>query len=253
MVANSKQANQQISIDSVETVLSTANDPITKFLRENPGRVLIVDFLNIMIGGAFGARDLSELCKTLEAMYPTVPIIIVTKKVAHWPNVDSFAAEEITLINSNILILVCDARDSKKKISTKRGNEKDHPLAQADDHLIALLTIAISAAGCAPMILSEDKYRNSAEVFKTIPRYEYTAYKSGIASTHWIESEHCSEWILQIALDTVEHRIKCGYILAGRCKNCSSKGQLTCVWCGICIVCTMELLASTYGEIPVTR
>jgi hypothetical protein len=221
-----------------------ADEAIVGFLRDNPSRILIVDFLNIMIGGIFGARDLADLCKKLEPYYPAVPMVIVTKKVTSWPNIDADTAEMVTKKYSNVLILVCDAQGAKKKQSPKTHSAKYISLAQADDHLISLLALVISSAGCGPMILSEDKFRDSCDVFKMISRYEYTAYRGGSTSSNWIEPGHMSEWIYATTLAVFDARIKCGYILAGRCKNCKKRGKLTCVLCGVCITCNIDLVSS---------
>jgi hypothetical protein len=255
MVANSSLKELK---SASQTKSRGSDESISSFLRENPSRVLIVDFLNVMIGGAFGTHDIFELCEALITLYPMTPMIIVTKKVADWPSVDSSIAEDVTAANPNILIIICDARGSTSKVPIsdtcfpRDAHGEYHktnppPLAQADDHMITLLTLSISSVGCGPMILSDDRYRNSGSVFKTIPSYEYTSYKSGIASAHWMDTKQTFNWIVSLGLEIAAHRLKCKHALFWRCKNCRRKDTCTCIWCGVCTECNINLLTSFHS------
>lgn len=265
MVANSEKLD--VRKDVKNSNVSMVDNSIIDFLHRNPCRVLIVDFLNVMIGGDFNARNVTELCDVLKVRYSGTPLIIVTKKVAFWPNIDADTAKRITKSNPNILILICDTRDVKKQVSEtdltvdaslRKDVVFDLSLAEADDNLIALLELAMRSAsfahfaGCGPKILTRDKYRNKVHVFETIPRYGYTTYHLGTDTDQYIDPELKLNWVFNIASNTAATRQKCCYTRKPRrCQDCNISGA-TCPECKICWNCNMELrqLINEFGPSP---
>jgi hypothetical protein len=220
--------------------------PFVSFIRDRSiaygakMRVVVVDYLNVMIGGMFRARDAVDLCAILSGIYTGMPIIIVTKHIGRWKNDNADNLIALSVLYPNVMYVVCLPVCSKIRRPVRICINL---LAEADDHLIAMLTLSISACGCAPIVLSRDQYRNSAKVFNGIPSYKYATYCGGTCVTEGMRAGRGNEWIARHSAQFAEWTIKCSCAHTGKCLNCAGRKNAVCNLCHVCTDCNSNMAA----------
>ncbi len=210
---------------------------LTQFIARARGRRLaIVDYLNMRALSRGDIRYMADLCARL----PDRPIIVVTKKEDY--NGDDYAA--LTATRPNILVIVCGDRPQLK---VERPACRDDYRASADDHMIALLVVVLTTVGCAPIIFSADRFRDSGAVFANIPEYVCMMYANGMNETQTIASGRA--WIDAHIIALAPHTGQCA-LMAGRrpCSLCLRIGR-ACPFCGVCFKCRLRLTGQLFARL----
>lgn len=214
-------------------------DPIAIFLAKNPESPIVVDFLNVMIAGTYASRSFVDLYKILRNTHGNTPLIIVTKKVDSWPNIDPFHLEIVTSNDPAVLVVVCDTRGAKKCNREKKDGMSTSVLAEADDYMITLIDYITSASGCRAKVLSNDKYRNKLDVVETMLPYDYYVHSSGQMNRYHISAESSLSWINSVVSYAQSFRKRCEIFVTRKCKSCRVTKPV-CVKCITCPACIAD-------------
>jgi hypothetical protein len=208
-----------------------ANPLISAFVQRQTRRITLVDFLNVKLSSNRAYPTMHSFCEHMADHRPGEPLIIVSKKM--YSDLDDYSA--ITSKWPNVLVIICGSEPRSKNHSIAKPCAREDYLAEADDHIIVLLTIAITTTGCAPVIMSNDRYRNALSLANAIPVYQYTTYHKGechadvmTSGAAWIRA-HIQRFIGETAQcpERTDHR---------DCSLCK-KNILVCPLCFICATC----------------
>lgn len=200
-----------------------------------PARAIVVDYLNVLIASDGRLANMNDMCMALSFSNPISPIIIVTKVMRMCD--DDYVA--ITETWPNVAIIVCgDDPHVSGRSHEHMADEPPDLLAEADDNMIAMLAIAVTMMGCAPEIMSGDKYRNCKAVFDGIPEYSYTVYHAGTEATGLVANG--KKWITCLLANLVGLGRGLGHcpgFKSGQCSLCQTEGISICPYCGVCVKC----------------
>jgi hypothetical protein len=207
----------------------------------HPERMILVDYLNMIASADASARNMADICASLSFACPMAPIVIITK-IIHGPTDGPVAYIAATSRWANVVIIVCG---DKPCVSGGAGDA----MAEMDDHLIVTLAVAGTLAGCAPAVISHDRYRNCATVAKGIGTYPVTIYVAGEEVRDVIDWPTSAESLTGALADCLTH-VPCGpWVIGQVCTMCYDTGQWICAECSVCARCR-HMLASRLSSLP---
>lgn len=215
-----------------------------EFITNAVGRIVIVDTLSICAGGVLPALKyhacLSDMLEHLVVKYPEkTSFIAVSKKQFN----DKNDYVELSKRWPNVMIIICGKRPCIKSKHGKRRRKVRNVyelLAEADDHMVGLLTRAITIAGCAPHVMSFDKYRNSKDVMDNIPSYTYYVYINGVCTEHVMKSTET--WLETMFPKLVGNTKKCTSMNMRPCSTCLKNIYPSCDICSVCMYCRIRFV-----------
>lgn len=182
---------------------------------------------------------MTDMIKSVMFQYPQkTTFVIVSKKQCN----DEIDYATLSRNLPNVMIIICGKVPCVKSKQSKRGR-KMRPmdmLAEADDHMLGLITRAITITGCAPDVLSYDKYRNSKDVMDNIPSYTYYTYNGGRRGEHKMESSE--QWLKKAIPKLIGKITRCTTMSKQPCSACRKNTYPSCDVCGVCMYCRIRFV-----------
>ncbi len=240
--------NQPITIvtntcDDASRVVAVVERPlalplgIVEFILRHPTQPVIIDYLNVMISDTFSAKTVNDLVAAVSQVHVNKPIIIVTKTTQGWPALSTSEARLLTKTRPDVLVIECHTHGARKAdLGPYRA------LVEADDHMVSKLDLALRSAGCGPVVLSHDRYRNKVDITRNMVDYEYTVVSMGEARVHVLEARSQLLWIREIITRIRPVVSRCFRVPStSRCDVCRINVGKLCRWCGTCGRCARKL------------
>lgn len=206
------------------------------------GRIVIIDALSVCIGNCASeigrSADIGAMIERVIPQYKPNASFIVVSKQQYNDNNDYIA---LSKQRSNLMIIICGkspcVKSNRAKHQQRVTNVYDM-LAEADDHMIGLLTRVITFAGCAPHVMSHDKYRNNRDIMNRIPSYVYYTYINGVRIEHKMQSTEA--WMEIMFPKLVGNVNKCTDMVMNSCSICLKCIYPACVTCSVCMYCRIK-------------